>query len=119
MSVLLSPSSTSSIFITPRSPLYTSIITPVVITNPIYYKDIDTGMNNSWVAQKQMTTHILHRILDKWLYNDRMKSVLKFMKIVDEKVQLVKSESEYQNNELSNNSKLDLEKNLNILKKIC
>ena len=103
----VSPITNTLSFVTPT---ITTAITPVILTNPIHYTEIDTGLNDSWSHQRQMTEHVFYKILDFWLYKDEMKNVLKYMKIEDGKVTVVKNKSEYETNDLSNDSKHDLEK---------
>lgn len=50
------------------------------------YYEYDTGLNTSWLAQKDMTEYLLMRILDKWLYTDEMSSVLRYLKVENGKV---------------------------------
>lgn len=116
MPLYLSPDSpSSSIIISPLTPKSINpvsvvpVMTPPIFT-PIDYKQIDTGLNDSWLAQKQMTKHVHYKILDYWLYKSEMKSLLKFMKVNNGVVNVVKSESEYENNDISNDSQDDLEK---------
>jgi hypothetical protein len=78
---------------------YASSISSIVYT-PLYNIDYEyvPELNDSFEAQKNITRWLLYRILDKWIYTDEMSDVLKYMKIVNGKVQIVKSYDEYKNN---------------------
>lgn len=108
--------STPATVVTPFgfSPVVTTPIIsgPVVQVSPIvplkYTIDIDTGLNDNYAAQEQMTKYLLEeRIIKHWVREPEFKKVLKFMKVSDGKVTLVKSEKEYENNDVSQDTKED------------
>lgn len=75
----------------------------VAVVTPIYDEDIDTGLNQGYLAQKQMVQEILHLTLDKWLYKD-MCYLLKYLKITDGKVDYISSLDEYKENKICEDS---------------
>jgi hypothetical protein len=120
MSIILTPTSSdidytnyySNIHTFPtRSPIVSQIVSPIVQLTPMampgyYQQNIDTGINDSWTAQKQMTKYILDRIYKHWMREKDMRKVLKFMTVDNnQKVVLVKNEEEYNKNDVSNDSK--------------
>jgi hypothetical protein len=86
-------------------------IGPVLYNVPSrYVVDIDTGLNDNSIVQRDVTLSIMYKTLDKWIYDD-FPNVLKYLVIdKDGKVRPVKSESEKDNNKVSDNSVDDLEK---------
>lgn len=97
-----------------NSPTGVSLYSPVVpygitySTVPLF--DVNTGLNESWLAQKDMTHDLLMRILDKWLYTDELCHVLKYLKIVNGKVQRISNSSEIKANKVCDDSNEDIEK---------
>ena len=72
--------------------------------------DLDiTGMHENYIAQKQMTTYLMYRILDKWLYEDELCSVLKYLKVRGDDV-IVLTPEEAKKNKISEDSVQDIEK---------
>jgi len=91
---------------TPVSPLYSPVdIIPVKVVGPKLTVEIDTGLNDSYIAQKQMNEYVRDRILRRWIHKPAYKSVLKFMKVKGDYISLVKSQKEYEDNEVSEDSK--------------
>ena len=85
-------------------------IGPVLYNNqPRYIVDVDTGMNDNYIVQKDVTLSIMYKALDKWLYND-FPNVLKYLVVEKNSVRLVKNEEEKDKNKVSNDSSDDLEK---------
>jgi hypothetical protein len=86
-------------------------IGPVLYNVPSrYIVDVDTGMNDNYIVQRDVTLSIMYKTLDKWIYED-FPNVLKYLVVdKDGKVRPVKSESEKDNNKVSNDSERDLEK---------
>ena len=82
---------------------------PIVQVTPVaplrYTIDIDTGMNDSYLAQEQMTKYLLERMTSHWMKEPEMKNVLKFMKVSGDTVSVVKDEKEYESNDISNDAK--------------
>jgi len=91
-----------------------TVVTPIgpVLYNvggPRYLVDIDTGMNDNYIVQRDVTRGIMYKTLDKWLYDD-FPNVLKYLVVEkDGNVRLVKSEQEKENNKVSSNTVSELE----------
>jgi len=92
------------------TPYSTQIVTTNVVTPFVSVYDYDTGLNTSYIAQKEMTEYLLYRILDKWLYSDEMCHILKYLKINGNKVSYIANEDEYKNNKICNDSEDDVQK---------
>jgi hypothetical protein len=78
---VLSPlSAVSQSVVVNNDPL--TIVTPIgpvlYNTQPRYIVDVDTGMNDNYIVQKDVTLSIMYKALDKWLYND-FPNVLKYL----------------------------------------
>lgn len=92
------------------------VSTPVNLYTDLTLQNINmdsvdiSGINTNFLAQKQMTKWLLHRILDKWLFKSEMEGLLKYLKIVDGKVVVVKDSNEKNNNLLSNETTKTIEK---------
>lgn len=90
-----------------------TIVTPIgpvlYNTQPHYIVDVDTGMNDNYIVQRDVTLSIMYKALDKWLYND-FPNVLKYLVVEKNTVRLVKNEEEKEKNKVSNDSTDDLEK---------
>jgi hypothetical protein len=80
----------------------------MLAVKPTVYVDIDTGLNDSYVVQKDVTKYFMYKALDKWIYND-FPSVLKYLVYKDGKVSLIKKLSDKENNEVSKDSEKALE----------
>ena len=98
---LLSPLSPS--IITKYDPL--TIVTPV--GNPLlytrpggYYLDIDTGIHDNTIVQRDVTKYLRYKTLDKWVYTE-FPHVLKYLIVEKDKVRVVKNETERENNKVS------------------
>ena len=91
-----------------------TVVTPIgpVLYNiggPRYLVDIDTGINDNYMVQRDITRAIMYKTLDKWLYDD-FPNVLKYLVVEKNgEVRLVKSEQEKENNKISSDSVDDLE----------
>jgi hypothetical protein len=119
MSILFSPtlSTTSTDIYYPISTIktiplvqpITTITTPIVQVSPYYKLQIDTGLNDNWLIQKQANEWLWYRILDYWIHESEMRGVLKYMVIENGKVRLVKSMEEYEKNDISNDKLQDRE----------
>lgn len=105
----LSPfSPISQIKIMPHSTQITTanIFAPI---NPyIAYVDIDTGLNSSYIVQKDTTEYLWYRILDKWFYTDELCYLLSYLKVVDKQVKFASAE-EVKNNKICNDTIEDIE----------
>jgi len=96
------------------SPLSPSVITkydPLTIVTPVgqpllytrpggYYLDIDTGINDNYIVQRDVTKYLRYKTLDKWVYTE-FPNVLKYLIVEKDKVRLVKNETERDNNKVS------------------
>jgi hypothetical protein len=80
----------------------------VPIIKPIYVYDIDTGLNDNYNVQRDITKYIQYKTLDKWIYKD-FPSLLKYLKIENKNVRLVKNLDEKENNDISKDSEEDME----------
>ena len=89
-------------------PVLSPVFSPVLALKPTYYVDIDTGINDNYIVQKDVTKYFMYKTLDKWLYND-FPYLLKYLKVEDGKVSVVKSESERDANSVKNDSESVLE----------
>lgn len=102
----LSPFSTiTQSVVTNTNPL--RIVTPIgpVITTirPSYIVDIDTGMENNYYVQRDITRYLLYKTLDKWIF-DEFPSVLKYLVVEKDSVRVVKNEAEKEKNDFSKDS---------------
>ena len=73
-----------------------------------FYVDIDTGLNDSYVVQQDVTKYFKFKTLDKWLFTD-FSSVLKFLVSKDGKVSLIKKIDDRDSNDVSKDSSKALE----------
>lgn len=106
MPIILSPSS-SSIIVPHVNTVSVPLISPVVQVTPVFpYVKInyDSGMNDNWMVQKQANDYLFYRILDYWIHKPVMESVLKYLKVENGKVNVVKSDDEYNKNDVSNDT---------------
>ncbi len=91
--------------ITNNNPL--TVVTPIgpIVTavRPSYIVDIDTGMDDNYYVQRDVTKYLLYKTLDKWIFNE-FPSVLKYLVVEKDSVRVVKNEAEKEKNELSKNS---------------
>lgn len=100
--VIMSPYNTKIITTNMYTPINTNVF------NTTY--EIDTGLNDSYMAQSDMTKYMLYRILDKWLYTDEMCHLLKYLKVSGNKVERITYESEMKSNKICNDSVEHIEK---------
>jgi hypothetical protein len=100
----LSPMSTMSTTLLNVNPNALSMLA----VKPTVYVDIDTGLNDSYVVQKDVTKYFMYKTLDKWIY-DEFPSVLKYLVYRDGKVSLIKKLADKENNEVSKDSEKALE----------
>jgi hypothetical protein len=97
----LSPYSPS--VITKYNPLtvVTPIGQPLLYTRPGgYYFDIETGINDNAIVQRDVTKYLRYKTLDKWVYTE-FPHLLRYLVVERDKVRVVKSESERDNNKVS------------------
>jgi len=84
------------------------IRTPLLYRRPTFMVDIDTGVNDSYIVQRDVTKYLRYKTLDKWIYTE-FPSVLKYLVVDKDNVRLVKNESERDNNKVSSNNVSELE----------
>ncbi len=105
-------------------PSYISNLDPLTIDTPVspigynwpmilgkaskYYVDIDTGVNDNSIVQRDITRYFRYKTLDKWLYGE-MTFLLKYLKVENRNVVLVKSRQEMEDNKVSKNTVSELE----------
>jgi hypothetical protein len=118
MTYLLSPTlslstlSPSNVILSPYSPSYMTKTNPPTFITPLgptiirQPMNIDSGVDN-YVVQKDITKGIMYKILDKWLYTE-FSSVLKYLKVENDRVKIVKSKKEAEDNRISSDSSNDL-----------
>jgi hypothetical protein len=73
-----------------------------------FYVDLDTGLNDSYVVQQDVTKYFKFKTLDKWLFTD-FSSVLKFLVNRDGKISLIKKLDDRDSNDVSKDSSKVLE----------
>lgn len=79
-----------------------------VIQRPLYPAvalNVDTGMDGSYAAQKQMVEYFLYKTLDKWLWNDKLNHLLKYFVVKDERVILLDSIEAVKKNKINEDGK--------------
>lgn len=114
----LSPTYTTTLsptYTTTLSPTYTSSIVGITPNNlsllavkPTVYVDIDTGLNDSYIVQKDVTKYFMFKTLDKWIFTE-FPSVLKYLVYKDGKVALIKNIKNKEGNDISKDSEKVLE----------
>ena len=121
----LSPLTPLTVTQTPVSTITQSVLSPVgpsVVTNynpltittaigptfgPLYtrpgalYLDIDTGVNDSYIVQRDVTRFLRYKTLDKWIYTE-FPQLLKYLVVEKDTVRLVKNDDERHKNKVSN-----------------
>ena len=118
---VLSPLTPLTITQTPISTVTQSIIVnndPLTIVSPVgpalyytrpgYVVDIDTGVNDSYIVQRDVTKYLRYKTLDKWIYTE-FPNLLKYLVVDKDNVRLVKNESERDNNKISKDNVKELE----------
>lgn len=91
-----------------------TVVTPIgpVLYNtsgPRYLVDIDTGINDNYIVQRDVTRSIMYKVLDKWIYDD-FPNILKYLVVEkDNNVRVVKNKEEKDNNKVSSNTVSELE----------
>ena len=73
-----------------------------------FYLDLDTGMNDSFVVQQDVTKYFKFKTLDKWIFTD-FSSVLKYLTYKDGKVNLIKKIDDKDDADVSKDSSKVLE----------
>jgi hypothetical protein len=111
----LSPISPISPIFTPHSPLRGTVYSPVGTVNATHIpivnnvaivtpSQIDSGLHDNPMAQVQIIDYIHYKFLDKWLFDDFSK-LLKYLKVSNNRVNVVKNKNEYKSNDVTNDSK--------------
>jgi hypothetical protein len=104
----------SNVFLDGHRPSYLVKSNPPTFVTPLdgvirsYYYDVDSGLNDSYIVQKDITKGLMYKALDKWLYTE-FSHVLKYLLVSDGKVKLVKSQKDADENKVSKDSTSDLE----------
>lgn len=101
----------SQIKVTPYSTQITTANIFAPMMNPyVAYVNVDTGLNSSYIVQKDVTEYLWYRILDKWFYTDELCHLLKYLKIENGEVKFVSNEAESKNNKVCDDSVENIEK---------
>lgn len=80
--------------------------------------DVDTGLNNSYLAQKQMVHYLYYKFLDHYIYKKDFSNLFKYLKMdSDSNIIIVKDINDYKNNDIKENTEEELEKKLNFIEK--
>ena len=83
----------------------TTYVAPISSYATVYnLPQYESSVGSNPYAQRQMAEYLTNRFLDKWIYEDDYKSILKYLKSTDGKISLVESESEYTNNSIKNDT---------------
>ena len=92
--------------------------------NPVYLNSIFAvntlgynSLNNNDKVKNTFTKYYYYKILDKWIYK-KLFPLLAFIKIENGKPRLINSMSEYNIQELTTNSKEDIENKIDYMEKI-
>jgi hypothetical protein len=84
-----------------------TIVTPIgpqiYTTRPSYVVDINTGMEDNYVVQRDVTRYFMFKSLDKWLFEE-WNYLFKFLVADKNGVRLVKSEDEREKNDVKKDS---------------
>jgi hypothetical protein len=122
----LSPISPASVVVktdpltilTPTTPTanYALLATkPTIYIKPSLVVDIDSGLNDSYVVQKDVTLYFMNITLEKWIYGS-LSSILEFLVSKNGKIQLVKNMKERDSNNIDKDSTSVLEAKADWLK---
>lgn len=88
----------------------------LLAVKPTVYVDIDTGLNDSYIVQQDVTKYFMYKTLDKWIYTE-FPSVLKYLTYKDGKVGLVKKVDDKESNDVSKDSEKALEAKSDFIEK--
>lgn len=84
-----------------------TVVTPIgpqiITTRPSYVVDINTGMEDNYVVQRDVTRYFMFKALDKWLFEE-WNYLFKFLIADKNGVRLVKSEDEREKNDIKKDS---------------
>jgi hypothetical protein len=121
----VSPTQTTLSSLSQLSPFTTdTVLTTSVVrgdisllaVRPTVYVDIDTGLNDSYIVQKDVTKYFMYKTLDKWIYTE-FPSVLKYLTYKDGKVALIKKIEDKESNSVSKDSEKTLEAKSDFIEK--
>jgi hypothetical protein len=104
--------------LTPTTPTanYALLTTkPSIYVKPTLVLDIDTGLNDSYVVQKDITLYFMNITLEKWIYGS-LSSILEFLVNKNGKIHLVKNMKERDSNNIDKDSTSVLEAKADWLK---
>ncbi len=80
-----------------------TVVTPIgpqiITTRPSYVVDIQTGMEDNYNVQRDVTRYFMYKALDKWLFEE-WNYLFKFLVADKNGVRLVKSEDEREKNDV-------------------
>ena len=97
-----------------------TIVTPIgpqiITTRPSYVVDIDTGMEDNYVVQRDVTRYFMFKSLDKWLFEE-WNYLFKFLIADKNSVRLVKNEDEREKNDVKKDSDEVLEQKADYIEK--
>lgn len=96
---ILTPTSQS----TPLANYGLLAVQPSVYIKPSLFIDIDSGLNDSYVVQKDVTLYFMNITLEKWIYGS-LSSLLEFLISKNGKIHLVKNMKERDNNNIDKDS---------------
>lgn len=88
----------------------------LLAVKPTVYVDIDTGLNDSYIVQQDVTKYFMYKTLDKWIYTE-FSSVLKYLIYKDGKVVLIKRIDDKDSNDVSKDSEKALEAKSDFIEK--
>jgi hypothetical protein len=97
--------------LTPTTPTanYALLATkPSILVKPTLVVDIDSGLHDSYVVQKDVTLYFMNITLEKWIYGS-LSSVLEFLVSKNGKIHLVKNMKERDSNNIDKDSTSVLE----------
>jgi len=96
--------------LTPTTPVNYGLLAvkPSIIVKPSLVVDIDSGLNDSYVVQKDITLYFQNITLEKWIYGS-LSSVLEFLVSRNGKVHLVKNMKERDSNNIDKDTTSVLE----------
>lgn len=104
--------------LTPTTPTanYALLATkPTIYVKPSLVVDIDSGLNDSYVVQKDVTLYFMNITLEKWIYGS-LSSILEFLVSKNGKISLVKNMRERDSNNIDKDSTSVLEAKADWLK---
>ena len=84
-----------------------TVVTPIgpqiIATRPSYVVDIQTGMEDNYNVQRDVTRYFMFKALDKWLFEE-WNYLFKFLVADKNGIRLVKSEDEREKNDVKKDS---------------